>query len=302
MSNNRLNIDLHGVTFAVDKGASLMERQIRWDKSIQPFYKKNIDDVDVQITLGERESGDLRIDGELQEESDGWQFYHSDQTGWDCIKKRSKPLEELEGEQDHSPYSSRLKITNDMKNVEAYFHVHDRHKHTACGWRNMDLLFLSLYFPFRKRLLFHSSAVSLDGNGYLFIGESGSGKSTIARQFQDAGAIVLSDERNVTYVENGQPFVHGTWLHSDFLANSDLLVPLKGIFLLNQAEENQVVRIASLQEKYFHLLRFVTRQLTPPYWWENTLAQIERLNLFASMYNLSFDLSGAIVTEVRKLT
>lgn len=54
-------------------------------------------------------------------------------------------------------------------------------------------------------LLVHSAAVGLDGRGYLFAGESGAGKSTMARLALAAGHPVLSDDLNAI-VPDGDSF------------------------------------------------------------------------------------------------
>ena len=44
-------------------------------------------------------------------------------------------------------------------------------------------------------LLLHGSAVSLNGKGVLFLGESGRGKSDLALQMIDRGALLIADDQ-----------------------------------------------------------------------------------------------------------
>lgn len=50
-------------------------------------------------------------------------------------------------------------------------------------------------------LLLHGSAVSLDGNGVLLLGGSGRGKSDLALQMIDRGAILIADDQVRLYRE-----------------------------------------------------------------------------------------------------
>jgi HPr kinase/phosphorylase len=48
--------------------------------------------------------------------------------------------------------------------------------------------------PETTRLYLHASAVSLDGNGVLICGASGTGKSTLALQLMALGAELIADD------------------------------------------------------------------------------------------------------------
>lgn len=50
----------------------------------------------------------------------------------------------------------------------------------------------------------HGTAVAIGGQGVLFIGKSGSGKSDLALRMIDQGALLVSDDRVVMNLQNGQ--------------------------------------------------------------------------------------------------
>jgi hypothetical protein len=81
--------------------------------------------------------------------------------------------------------------------------------------------------------------VDEDGAGLLFVGHSGAGKTTIARLWleQDPRAVVLSDDRIVVRRRADGPWIHGTPWHGEAALASAAAVPLKAVFLLQQAPQ-----------------------------------------------------------------
>ena len=65
-------------------------------------------------------------------------------------------------------------------------------------------------------LLLHAAGVVTERDGWIFTGDSGTGKSTIARWFTASGATVLNDERIILRKVEGQFRVWGTpWVGTD---------------------------------------------------------------------------------------
>jgi hypothetical protein len=82
-----------------------------------------------------------------------------------------------------------------------------------------------------------------DGRGYLFVGQSGAGKSTIASLWARAGAgvRVLSDERIILRWQNGRIWMYGTpWHGCAGLARPDS-APLTRTFFLARGTDNELV-------------------------------------------------------------
>jgi len=84
----------------------------------------------------------------------------------------------------------------------------------------------------------------LSGNGYLFAGQSGAGKSTTARLWADqSGVRILSDERVVLRKNGEEIWMHGTPWHGEAgLARADR-ARLTKAFFLRQAGENRTFRL-----------------------------------------------------------
>ncbi len=85
----------------------------------------------------------------------------------------------------------------------------------------------------------HASGIDDNGRGYLFAGNSGQGKSTMARQWKDRG-VLLNDDRMVIRKREGQYWIYGTPWHGELPDVSPGGVPLDKVFLLRHGDENRV--------------------------------------------------------------
>lgn len=96
-------------------------------------------------------------------------------------------------------------------------------------------------------LLFHSSAVAVDGEGYLFTAKSGTGKSTHTRLwrevFGDRAVMINDDKPFLRITENGVLACGSPWSGKHGL-DANITVPLKGICLLERGKENRIREIA----------------------------------------------------------
>jgi hypothetical protein len=80
----------------------------------------------------------------------------------------------------------------------------------------------------------------VDGEGYLFLGHSGAGKSTTARLWMSKpGVKLLSDDRIILRKKEGKYWMYGTPWHGDAGVSSQGCAPLSAIFLLEQAPKNE---------------------------------------------------------------
>lgn len=89
--------------------------------------------------------------------------------------------------------------------------------------------------------LLHSAGLVKDGKGYLFLGESGAGKSTVSR-ISAPFASVLSDDLALARLTDDGAVVQGTPFYGEFgTAGADLTAPLHGLFFLRQHGANERV-------------------------------------------------------------
>ncbi len=94
---------------------------------------------------------------------------------------------------------------------------------------------------------FHSSALEMDGGGYLFSALSGTGKSTHTRnwrrRFGDR-VTMINDDKPIIRKIDGAFYVCGTpWMgKSDIGCNRT--APIKAVYILQRGEENRAQRIS----------------------------------------------------------
>lgn len=94
----------------------------------------------------------------------------------------------------------------------------------------------------RDTLLMHGAAVSIDGNGVMFIAESGTGKSTHAglwtKKFKERVKIINDDKPLVKITDNGI-FVCGTPWSGKKGLNTPIDVPLKAIYKIERSSDHK---------------------------------------------------------------
>lgn len=98
-------------------------------------------------------------------------------------------------------------------------------------------------------LMLHASVIKNGNSGYVFLGKSGTGKSTHSRLWLEhiEGSELLNDDNPVVRVINGETKVFGTpWSgKTPCYRNEEVL--LKGIVKLQQAPVNKIEKMSILQ-------------------------------------------------------
>lgn len=99
-------------------------------------------------------------------------------------------------------------------------------------------------------VLFHGSAVCVDGQGYLFTAKSGTGKSTHTRLWRERFGdrlITVNDDKPLLRVTEDCVWVCGTPWDGKHRISTNIMVPLRGICVLRRAEDNHIEPITALQ-------------------------------------------------------
>jgi hypothetical protein len=99
-----------------------------------------------------------------------------------------------------------------------------------------DILFRHLLADHRS-VLIHACGVSWRGRGYLFVGSSGAGKSTIACLWKEAGAAILNDDRIVLEASDTGLLIHPTPWSGTYPEVDGESVPLAAIYLIRKGAE-----------------------------------------------------------------
>ena len=136
-------------------------------------------------------------------------------------------------------------------------------------------------------LLFHGSAVAVDGKGYLFTAKSGTGKSTHTRLWlQTFGqrAFMVNDDKPLLQLTEEGVLVYGTPWDGKHRLSTNTAVPLTGICILERGERNEILQI-SAQEALPMLLQQSHRPMDPKDM-AKLLPLVERLTKCLKFYRL----------------
>lgn len=96
-------------------------------------------------------------------------------------------------------------------------------------------------------LLFHGSAVAVDGAAYLFTARSGTGKSTHVRLWREhfgKRAVMINDDKPLLHITTTGVTAYGTPWDGKHRLNHNIGMPLKAICVLARDEKNHIEPIA----------------------------------------------------------
>ena len=110
---------------------------------------------------------------------------------------------------------------------------------------NSLMILFALTTAGKDTLLFHAAVVSCEGKGYMFLGPSGTGKSTHAQLWLKhiEGTELVNDDNPV--VRDGG--VYGSPWSGKTPCYRNVSVPIGGIVMLSQAPHNKIQRLKGIQ-------------------------------------------------------
>lgn len=146
-----------------------------------------------------------------------------------------------------APYKE-ARLDHDLANGEVVLNpsaFSPEHPVDALEFPLDELLFLRLLAT-RGGLELHAcGVVAPSGQGYLFAGQSGDGKTTTARLWEDLpGATVLSDDRIIVRRgTEGTWWMYGTPWHGEAELAANVKAPLRALLLLERGERNALQEV-----------------------------------------------------------
>ena len=96
---------------------------------------------------------------------------------------------------------------------------------------------------FRDILLFHCSALAVDGRAYLFAAPSGTGKSTHARLWRDVygdRVTMINDDKPLLRVTDNGVTVFGTPWNGKHRLSANISAPAAGLCILQRGANNRI--------------------------------------------------------------
>ena len=109
-----------------------------------------------------------------------------------------------------------------------------------CIYRN-----LCLQLPSLNRILLHAAVLEVDGEGYAFLGKSGTGKSTHTGLWLEhiEGSRIINGDKPILFFDKDEVYAYGTpWMGKEG-RGCNAKTPLKGLIFLEQAKTNEIRRL-----------------------------------------------------------
>jgi hypothetical protein len=164
----------------------------------------------------------------------------------------------------------------------------------------LNQILMILLLSLDRGMIFHACGIDNRGSGYLFLGNSGDGKSTMAKLWFDRNATVLNDDRIVVREKDGAFWMFGTPWHGDFRELSPNGLPIQKIFFLRRGKENWAVQKSGAEAASMLLTRSF-----PPLWDHKgmafTMGFCHHIVNKIPCYELSFQPDTKIVDFVRNV-
>ncbi len=143
-------------------------------------------------------------------------------------------------------------------------------------------------------LLFHGSALSMDGRGYIFTAKSGTGKSTHAaiwRRCFGERVVMINDDKPLLKISDGEVVVFGTpWCGKHGLG-TNASAPLDAIAVIERADTNSISRCPD-SDAFLHLYNQIYR-IPDKDKMARTLKLIDKLRSSVSIYVLKCNMDDS---------
>ncbi|MBI4834758.1 MAG: hypothetical protein HY811_08080 [Planctomycetes bacterium] len=133
-------------------------------------------------------------------------------------------------------------ISCQMSRANGRFYVKGEVRGNIYSFDTLLRLALLQVLNLKNGFLIHALGLGIGNNGYLLPGESGRGKTTLAKKSPQS--VVLSDELVCMRIMNGKPIILSTPFWGEFRAPGEPFgKPLKGIYFLHKSNIIKVEKL-----------------------------------------------------------
>lgn len=135
--------------------------------------------------------------------------------------------------------------------------------------------------------LFHGSAISVDGKGYLFTAKSGTGKSTHTNYWRlvfKQRFVMVNDDKPLLLVTDDGVMLCGTPWDGKHRQSSNVMVPMKALVILERGEDDEIAPIDV--SAAFPLLLQQTYRPASPLAMIRTLSLLDQVMKTVNLYRL----------------
>jgi hypothetical protein len=211
-----------------------------------PFISQGKADISIRFLRGEPEIQDGQ---KLFESLDIWSLYSSEGTRIIKIYEKMPGLERI------------LVIDSELNSADLYFPFSTDTAVDPFSGPTIQLLMIN-YLAQGRGVILHGCGIEKNGEGILFIGESGAGKSTMANLWNaDGGIEILSDDRIIVRKKGEDFWMYGTPWHGEALFVSPRGIRLRKMFFLHHAGKNEIHPLNGVES-----VQQLLKCSFPPFW------------------------------------
>jgi len=155
-------------------------------------------------------------------------------------------------------------------------------------------------------ILFHGSAVAVDGKCYIFTAKSGTGKSTHTRLWKSLlgeQATIINDDKPLIRIREDSIKVYGTPWNGKHKLSSNTSAELKAICLLKRGEVNRITEISEKSQCFPEIFQQIFRVNEKNAMLKTislTEKLLENIALFEMHCNMEIDAAEMSYTAMRK--
>jgi len=195
-----------------------------------------------------------------------------------------------------------IMVNEDLDGGEVYFKkpAVDESVYADLLGYPLNQVLMILLLTSREGVIMHACGINDGGRGYLFLGNSTNGKSTLASLWHEQGAKVLNDDRIIVRAREGAYWMYGTPWHGTFDKISLTAMPIEKIFFLKHGKEN-ILRPKTDSEAVSMIL---TRSF-PPFWDHRAMGDVlnllDRLVRAVPCYEMHFLPDESVINYVRSM-
>lgn len=139
--------------------------------------------------------------------------------------------------------------SENFKDNVVYISDHNVARYAEFALSNAVMLLYTFCTSPYDTLMVHASVIAHDGGAYMFLGRSGTGKSTHSRLWLEhiSDTSLLNDDNPVVRFIDDEAIIYGTPWSGKTPCYKNESMPLKGVVRLSQAPYNKIARLAPLQ-------------------------------------------------------